>query len=105
MPQNDSTASMDEAMRCYKCSKTGVEIDVKPAREKHQGKVHIIECRNELCINYEQRWMVQVRPDGTIPIFENSRKSSKSFPKMSVSGEALARRGIEDAIGKRFDEQ
>lgn len=86
----------EEASRCRKCDQPGVEVAVKDAAERFQGKVHIIECQNELCINFNERWIVQVRPDGTIPIRDESTRGFQSFPRMSESQQAMARRQLED---------
>ena len=104
MPDRGETASMDEAMRCYKCENTGEQVSINPCREKWQGMAHTIECKNPLCRNFEQRWIVQVRPDGTIPVNRGS-KGAKSYPAMSTGIQSLARRGIEEVTGKRIDEE
>jgi hypothetical protein len=96
-------ATMDEAKICSKCGEPGETVSIKPAREQYQGKVHIIECKNERCKGYDpidkmgRRWIVQVKPDGTIPDARSTtdRKGGGSFPQMSPGQQAAAQRGIE----------
>jgi hypothetical protein len=49
----------------------------------HQGRVITLECEMKLCPNFGERWIVQIKPDGTIP----KRKAGgiKSFPDMTSS--------------------
>jgi hypothetical protein len=102
--KDTSQTTWEEASRCYKCQQPGVEVANLPAAERWQGRVHTIECQNHICLNFGQRWIVQVRPDGSIPNRDTSTRGEKSFPKMTAGQESFARRGIEDAIGKRLDE-
>lgn len=96
-------ATMEEAKICSRCASTGETVSIKPARERFQGMVHIIECKNERCRDYDpvdkmgRRWIVQVKPDGSIPDARSTtdRKGGGSFPAMSEGMQSVARAGIE----------
>lgn len=60
----------------------------------HRSKVYTYECHNERCKWFNQRWIVQVRSDGTIP---DPSKGPKSFPDMSPDMLAAGRRIAEEA--------
>lgn len=93
---DDSTATLEEAKRCFKCDQPGLEISDMPARERHQGRVKIMECQNPLCLNTgpNGRWIIQVRPDGTIP--KQRPSNLRSFPALTPGQQAAALRELED---------
>lgn len=72
----DST--MEEAKRCPTCGEPGDVESRKPAPERYLGTLWIFICRNERCRRFERTWVVQVRPDGTIP--EPTLHREKNFP-------------------------
>lgn len=74
----DST--LEEARRCPKCEKPGVENGSRPAPERHMGRFQIFKCMNDRCLKYEGIWIVQIRPDGTIP--EPTTNREKNYPVM-----------------------
>jgi hypothetical protein len=60
--------TFEEAKRHYECQELGVEVGTnKPEGAPYGTLVHIIECKNERCKGYQERWLVQTRPDGTVP--------------------------------------
>jgi hypothetical protein len=100
-------ATWEEASRCYKCQEPGLEVADKPAAERHQGRVKILECQNERCKNFgvDGRWIIQVRPDGTIP---DARKpgivGAGAFPPMSTGMQQMAQSQL-DALKREEDQQ
>lgn len=68
----------DEARRCYRCKELGRQVGKQRAPERHMGEFHVYRCQNERCIGFERDWIIQVRPDGTVPKPEMKRE--KSFP-------------------------
>lgn len=85
MSTESSTASWEEASRCPKCDNQGVKV-AEIRLDRHQGKSITLECQHELCRWYKQRWIVQVKPDGSIPVRNNQRGES-AFPKLRESSE------------------
>lgn len=80
----DST--LDEARRCPKCGQPGAEDKRTPQRT---GGVSItFGCRNNRCLWFGQPgWVVDVRPDGTLP--DPNRFRSKQFPQMGDHTERM----------------
>jgi len=71
--------TLDAARRCPRCQELGVEENRKPQRGG--GTTLTFGCRNERCRWYKQPgWVVDVRPDGTLP--DPNRHRNKVFPKM-----------------------
>jgi len=73
-----SDTTFDEARRCPECKELGQPAGVRPMESRRQGQLHIFRCQNERCKKFERDWIVQVRPDGTIP--EPTLNREKSFP-------------------------
>lgn len=71
-------ASWDEASRCPRCFASGKEVGKQ--KDGGGGKVIILECHNDECAWGEthERFLVQVRADGTIPDPEPT--GQKAFP-------------------------
>jgi len=38
------------------------------------AKVETYECENDLCINSHGRWIIQINPDGSIPVRQQGPK-------------------------------
>lgn len=72
----DST--FDKARRCPSCDQLGRAAGVVPAETRRQGSFHVFKCENERCQKFDRDWIVQVRPDGTVP--EPTTNREKSFP-------------------------
>lgn len=70
--------SYDEARRCYRCKELGKQVSDRPASERYMGRIHTYRCMNARCIGFERDWIIQVRPDGSIPPPIMNRE--KSFP-------------------------
>lgn len=79
----------EDAKRCPKCEEPGLKTGDKPAgRNARPGtSVHTFECRNARCKWFNEFWVVQVNPDGSVPPPNTHR--AKSFP-------ALPKRSDED---------
>jgi len=90
-----SDTTFEEACRCWRCGQPGKEVARKKAAERHQGYVAVIECITKLCHNFAERWIVQIRPDGTIPDRSSDRPGLKVFTSLSdaqiSAGEATVR--------------
>jgi hypothetical protein len=69
---------LEEAKRCPKCQQPGAENGSKPAAERHMGRLQMFKCLNNRCSRFEGIWVVQIRPDGTIPTPSENRE--KNFP-------------------------
>lgn len=69
---------LEEAKRCPKCDQPGVENGSKPAPERHMGRLQMFKCLNNRCSRVDGIWIVQIRPDGTIPAPTMDRE--KNFP-------------------------
>jgi hypothetical protein len=60
--------TFEEAKRHSVCGEIGLEVGTtKPEGAPRGTLVHIIECQNERCQDHKERWLVQTRPDGTVP--------------------------------------
>jgi len=73
-----SDTTFDEARRCPSCAELGQPAGIRPTENRRQGKLHIFKCQNERCEKFDRDWVVQVRPDGTIP--DPILNREKSFP-------------------------
>jgi hypothetical protein len=75
-------ASWEEARRCPRCGTAGVEVGQQS--DGGGGKIKVLECHNEACSWGEthERFMVQIRHDGTIPDPEESA-GQRAFPAAS----------------------
>ena len=88
-------SQLDEAKRCPKCQQPGEQQAgyelVKEGR--HRGaKVHTFICQNEDCVWYKTGWVLQINPDGSIPV---RKKGQKEHPEMNEFQKAMARRELE----------
>lgn len=70
--------TFDEARRCPVCSELGQAAGVRAMDSRRQGTLHVFTCKNERCRKVDRDWVIQVRPDGTIP--EPTKFREKSFP-------------------------
>lgn len=70
--------TLEDARRCYRCEEPGIAIGTRPCPERRMGIFHMFRCANERCKGYGRDWLVQVRPDGTIPDATMNRE--KMFP-------------------------
>lgn len=70
----------EEAKRCPRCEQPGAENGSRPAPERHMGRLQIFKCLNERCARFEGIWIVQIRPDGSIP--EPTINREKNYPVM-----------------------
>lgn len=82
----------EEASKCPRCKQPGKLVSKHDAAERSQGKVHVFECANELCITSWDRWLVQVLPNGEIP---DRTKGPKQFSPLTPGQESMARATLE----------
>jgi len=60
--------TFEEAKRHHICDQPGLEVKTQRPEGAPRGTlVHVFECKNERCEGFEDRWMVQTRPDGSVP--------------------------------------
>ncbi len=69
---------LEEARRCPKCEQSGIEAGSHPAPERHMGRFQMFKCMNNRCAGFERIWLVQIRPDGSIPPPVTNRE--KNYP-------------------------
>jgi len=96
-----SETTFEQAKECPKCGKPGEDVETKHRWSDTQGarvELHIIFCRNPLCIWLDTNWIVQVNPDGSIPQ-AYSQLGPKQFPKLSQETETR----IQDNIRKQLE--
>jgi len=91
----DST--FEEAKRCPKCNEPGREVAETKAKDL-VSIVHIFACENVRCLEVGERWLVQTRPDGSVPQPDETR-GEKAFPRMSNDRLSHGMRVLEDAVG------
>jgi hypothetical protein len=76
--------TFEDAKRCPKCDNPGEDIETKSLGGK-LGNMHVIRCIRELCPWYMTTWIIQVLPDGTIPVRpsrELEPRRPKTFPEI-----------------------
>jgi hypothetical protein len=75
------STTWDEASRCPRHELTGIEQSSKPMKGGVQGgQLITLTCPQEECEYYDVGWIVQIRPDGTIP--DAATSHDKSFEAM-----------------------
>lgn len=78
MPKSYTT--LEVAKACPKCKLPGREVSTVPVPTGPDSdirpgtKAKVIECMNNECTWYRTTWVVQVNPDGTIPIPHRKEK-------------------------------
>jgi hypothetical protein len=82
-------STFETAKRCPRCQQPGRQNSIQPAPERHMGNIHIYSCANDRCDRAGRTWIIQVRPDGSIP--EPTMHRDKSFPMDGNSAERIAR--------------
>lgn len=88
--------TFEEACRCPQCGTPGEDRSQQTI--PGGDKVHMLYCVNSRCKwSAEAPWLVQVRPDGTIP---TRKPGPQQFQPRSEDYYAAGRRYLEDAIGK-----
>jgi len=90
--------TIDEAKRCPKCGNAGEESG------NHRGprgsRVYTFICKNETCRWFDTGWLVQVKPDGTIPEREPGEKEFPAMPDFDVNKERT-----EEAIKRQVEQE
>lgn len=93
-----TTASWDQASRCYKCGEPGVVIGETNHPSRPGSKIKTLRCDNERCRDYDANikslrwsWIVQVDSDGNIPVREAGAKEFNTSP----AAQAIAERNIQ----------
>lgn len=93
--------SLDEATRCPQCNEPG-EDRQSVILELGQGTVHFYFCQNKPCEWYNTSWIVQILPDGTIPVRPQGDRYPGDFADkvMTPDQTAMGRRYLEDVLKK-----
>jgi hypothetical protein len=87
----------EEAKRCPKCKQPGEEVAESKA-PSGDGVLKFFRCENTRCPEVGERWVVQIRADGTVPSPTDNR-GPKTYTKLSNDRLAHGRRIVEDAVG------
>jgi hypothetical protein len=74
--------TFEGASRCPKCDAPCKAVKVQKLPQG--GKVHVFECANDRCGDFENRRIVQTNPDGSIP---QHVQGPKSFPRINHHAE------------------
>lgn len=92
---DNETTTVEEARKCAKCGKPGAQVATSATMNQRRQRVtvHTFKCETELCPWFETTWIVQVNPDGTVPI---AKPGPKSFPDLTPSHLAMGQRVLED---------
>jgi hypothetical protein len=91
-----TTTTLEEASHCPSCKFPG-EANPREQNLGRRGKLITYTCRNERCDWCNTSWVVQVRPDGTIPIRQGGPKEYVNDPYMASMGRrALEQLALED---------
>jgi hypothetical protein len=87
----DDTTTVDEAKRCPKCQHPGKQVASRYTVNAKRARVSVLtfECETEVCPWFETTWIVQVNPDGTVPV---NAPGPKSFP--DVSPDTISRGAV-----------
>ena len=88
----------EEAKRCPKCGNPG-DDQKQVSLPRGRGSIHYIYCTTQLCPWYGTCWMVQTRPDGTIPN-RLEQLGPPDYRPMSADQLAVGQRLVEDAVKK-----
>jgi hypothetical protein len=94
------TASWAEASLCPKCKTQGREVKVIDIPYRLGAKGHVLTCPNKERCNWGEegiRWIVQVNPNGSIPVYEAGPKNYPALPKLSDEAVERQLQEIENA--------
>jgi hypothetical protein len=101
-----SETTFEEAKKCPKCGLPGEDSSTQPvvSRDLKMGRAaaHTIYCRNDKCSWLNTAWIVQVNPDGTVPVADYSKTQPKQFP-MPVIDEVERR--VVDAVERQLAQE
>jgi len=81
--QPGSVTTLELAKACPKCKTPGMQMSQTPVSTGPNSDIRpgttaiIFKCMNGTCTWYETTWVVQVNPDGTVPI---PHRKDKQFP-------------------------
>lgn len=85
------TSSWEDASRCPADQSPGKEQGKRPF---NGGQLITLTCQNTRCEYNDTGWVVQIRPDGTIP--EPTTERDKFFPKLAGWQKERARDRIQN---------
>ncbi len=96
-----------EAAKCRTCKYDGELIISQPSispSTREPVDLAVYECRNELCLDYQWRWIVQSDEEGNVPERDHGpRGVDKDFPRLSSEALSKGRAVVEEAIGKEHN--
>jgi hypothetical protein len=90
-------STLEEAMECPKCHNPGKLVSEGPSKspEAARGtKMRIMECVTVLCPWHEERWLIQLNPDGSIPEAYSGIRGAKAYPELSPEMESRVNENI-----------
>lgn len=88
----------EEAKRCPKCSTPGEEVAESKA-PSGDGVLKFFRCIEPRCTFVGERWVVQIRADGTVPK-PTDDKGPKTYLPLSNDRLSAGMRTVEDAVGR-----
>ena len=83
--------TFEEAKRCHGCQVPGKQVSKTPHPEMRGVSIYTFGCDNERCPEKDERWLVQVNPNGTIPQAGHRGPKAFSLPKSSTNVAQVAR--------------
>lgn len=101
-----SDTTLDEARRCPECQELGRANGTRPADpgNRRAGLLHLFRCENTRCRRTGRDWVVQVRPDGTIPEPTTNREKSFYVDKSAARGRIeKARAGFDNLVRQSLE--
>lgn len=101
------SASWEDARRCYECKMVGAEKGRSAGRTgvMRGSTIITLECKNSRCSNNNTPWIVQIRPDGSIP--EPTLDREKEFQIVPSHIKERGRRiveGLEAQVASELEE-
>jgi hypothetical protein len=96
--------SMDQAtfadrQKCPKCQIPGESILATVHRDR--AKTYSITCHNDRCSWFQINWLVDVNPDGSLPVVRPHKKAYPKMPDLTDRVQAAADAEIMRSLEKR----
>lgn len=95
-----ATTDWETASRCPRCDTQGTEVKTIPIPYRVGARGHIMICPDTDRCEWGKekiRWIIQVNPNGTIPINEPGPKQYPKLPPISDADLERQLKDIEDA--------
>jgi hypothetical protein len=85
--------TFEEASECPKCHHPGKQVGAKPAGQG-RGTLITLMCMTAVCPWFETTYVVQRKPDGTVPEPDTSRRLTRPI---AAPTDAMTERAVADA--------